>query len=536
MLGGGFGGLLAGARLREEGFRGIRIVELGGDFGGVWYWNRYPGCQCDVESYIYLPLLEETGYVPSERYVSATEIQSYCERIAYAYDLYSDALLSTRLTGLQWDDSVGRWHVSTDRADHFTAQYVVMANGPINVPKLPRIAGIELFAGHSFHTGRWDFGYTGGDNAGALAGLRDKRVAIIGTGASAVQAIPHLGEWAGHLYVFQRTPTMAGPRHNFPTDSRWFLTQPAGWHERRRDNFTAWSIGADPGDDLVDDRLTAIFKRVLTPEVVRVSRALGRRLTPAETSELLELQSFSLGEELRREIDSVVEDPATAAALKPWYRMLCKRPCPFDGYLETFNRPNVTLVDTDGRGVDRITRQGAVFNDTEYPVDCLIFASGFEIGTSITSRIGCDAVGTDGLLLSERWADGPHTMHGFLTRGFPNLLFMGTTQTAHHANVTHMLDEQARHITHLLSEVRHRGAHVLEATDAGEAAWRAEMQRSASSTRFDAECTPGYYNSEGDLDNPWGIVANRYGAGPVRFWEMLKSWRAEGTLEGIELR
>ena len=192
IIGGGFAGLITGARLTEAGIDDFRIIEKGGDFGGTWYWNRYPGAQCDVESYVYLPLLEETSYVPSEKYVRAPEILEHCHRIARHFKLYERSCLSTEVTAIEWDDARLRWTITTNRGDRLSAQFLVMGNGPLHRPKLPGIPGIETFEGHSFHTSRWDYAYTGGDSNGGLDGLADKRVGIIGTGATAVQVIPHV--------------------------------------------------------------------------------------------------------------------------------------------------------------------------------------------------------------------------------------------------------------------------------------------------------------------------------------------------------
>ena len=218
VVGGGFGGLLAGARLKEAGITDVRLVEKGGDFGGTWYWNRYPGAQCDVESYIYLPLLEEIGYIPKEKYTRAPEILEHSRAIGRHFGLYDGALFQTEVTGMRWDDALGRWLVATNRGDELRARFVCMANGPLHRPKLPAIEGIESFRGHSFHTSRWDYDYTGGDSEGNLTRLAGKRVGIIGTGATAVQVVPHVGAAAEHLYVFQRTPSSIDVRNNRPTD------------------------------------------------------------------------------------------------------------------------------------------------------------------------------------------------------------------------------------------------------------------------------------------------------------------------------
>ena len=202
---------------------GARIVEKGGDFGGTWYWNRYPGAQCDTASMVYMPLLEETGHRPTEKYAHAPEILEQCRRIGRQYRLYEKALFQTEVTELRWDDARSRWVVSTSRGDRFTASFVGLGIGPLHVPKLPGIPGIETFKGHAFHTSRWDYDYTGGDPNGApLTGLADMRVAIIGTGATSVQAVPHLARAAKQLLVVQRTPSSVDVRGNAPIDPEWF--------------------------------------------------------------------------------------------------------------------------------------------------------------------------------------------------------------------------------------------------------------------------------------------------------------------------
>ncbi len=198
VVGGGFAGLMAAARLRDAGIEKLRIIETAGDFGGTWYWNRYPGVQCDVESYIYMPLLEELGYIPTEKYAHGPEILAHAQRIGRHYRLYDAACFQTHVAGLEWDEARNRWTVRTDRDDTFHARFVILANGPLNRPKLPGIPGVETFEGHAFHTSRWDYDYTGGaytavDDEGALDKLANKRVGVIGTGATAIQCIPHLG-------------------------------------------------------------------------------------------------------------------------------------------------------------------------------------------------------------------------------------------------------------------------------------------------------------------------------------------------------
>src|SRR3954471_15154241 len=386
VIGGGFGGLLMGARLREAGFDSIRMVENAGDFGGTWYWNRYPGAMCDVESYIYLPLLEELGYIPKHKYSFAPELLEHSRAIARHFDLYRDACFQTGVTELRWDEEAAHWIISTDRGDRMTAQFVAMANGPLSRPKLPGIPGINEFRGYTFHTSRWDYGYTGGDSYGNLTGLADKRVGIIGTGATAIQCIPHLAQSAKELYVFQRTPSSVDVRGNRETDAAWAASLEPGWQRRRMENFNTLVSGGHQDEDLVADGWTDIFRSVTGVAAGEVARRLGRRLSPEEMSELTELADFRKMEQVRARAREMVDDASTADALQPWYRQFCKRPCFHDEYLPSFNRPNVHLVDTDGQGVTRIDESGVWVGDEHIDLDCLIFASGFEVGTDYARR------------------------------------------------------------------------------------------------------------------------------------------------------
>ena len=532
IVGGGFGGLLAGARLREAGIDDLRVIEKGGDFGGTWYWNRYPGAQCDVESYVYLPLCEELGYIPKEKYSYAPEILEHSKAIARHYRLYDNACLQTEITAMTWDEASARWIIETNRGDRMKAHYVVMSNGPLNRPKLPGIPGISTFKGHTFHTSRWDYDYTGGDSTGNLVKLRDKRVGIIGTGATAIQCIPHLGAAAQHLYVFQRTPSSVDVRANRPTDPEWVKSLKPGWQQERMDNFNILTSGGDVDVDLVADGWTEIFRDLSGPN----QRKLNPNMTPAEVAARMEIADFKKMNQVRARVDSIVKDPKTAAALKPWYRQFCKRPGFHDEYLQTYNRPNVTLVDTDGRGVDRITETGVVVDGREYEVDCLIFATGFEVGTNYTRQSGYDLVGRDGLRLSEKWADGLATFHGLYTRGFPNCFTMGLTQTGFTTSIPHALNEQARHLSHVLKHCVEQGVRTLETTQEAEDEWVATIRKLAHlGKRFYAECTPGYYNQEG-VEGGEGFFSNQYGGGAPAFFALLERWRGEGSFEGLEFK
>jgi cyclohexanone monooxygenase len=532
LIGGGFAGLITGARLAQAGVTDVRIIEKGGDVGGTWYWNRYPGAQCDVESYVYLPLLEETGYLPAEKYAHAPEIQEHCRRLARHFGLYDNACFSTEVTGLAWDEAACRWVIRTNRGDAMRARFVVMGNGPLHRPKLPGIPGIESFTGHSFHTSRWDYEYTGGDGSGGLDRLTDKRVGIIGTGATAVQCVPHLARACQELFVFQRTPSSVDTRGNRPTDPEWAASLEPGWQRERIANFTALTSGGVAPVDLVMDGWTDVFRRV----VAIVSD--NGDLTPGGIAKALEESDFTKMGEIRARVDEIVEDPDTAASLKAWYRQFCKRPCFHDEYLQSFNEPGVTLVDTDGKGVERITETGVVVAGAEYEVDCLIYATGFEVGTEYTRRAGYDLVGTDGRTLSGYWAGGMRSMHGMHVHGFPNAFVIGFNQGGFTANFPHLLEECATQIVHVVGAALEQGASRVEVTAEAEAAWVREIVDNPPTFGGfgnTSDCTPGYYNNEGQ-PHPHAAQGGFYGKGALAFFQLLADWRAQGDLEGLQLR
>ncbi len=529
IIGGGFSGLLASARLMEAGVEDFRVIEAGGDFGGTWYWNRYPGAQCDIESYCYLPLLEELNYMPKEKYSYAPEIFEHSQRIGRHYGLYEKTHFQTRVRSIDWDQATKRWRISTNRDDDIRARFVIMALGTASRAKLPGVPGIDEFEGHSFHTSRWDYGYTGGDTNGGMTKLGDKRVAIIGTGATAIQAVPRVAQYAKHLYVFQRTPSSVDLRGNKPTDPEWWNSLQPGWQRQRRDNFGGILAGQEFEVDLVDDAWTDIFKNVM-----RAPKSDGP-LTPEEMGRLMEIADFKKMNQIRERVETTVQDPSTAEPLKPYYRQFCKRPTFNDEYLPCFNQDNVTLVDvSEAKGVERITAAGVVANGQEYEVDCIIYASGFEISTQFKRRLGIDIHGRDGHSLFDYWADGFKTLHGFSTRGFPNWFYIGVSQNALSVNMTQMFDEQARHISYIIAEVQKRGATTVEPTAEGQQAWVdliSSMQ--VMQTSFFESCTPGYYNNEGNLaDRKAGGV---YVPGLNAFNRLLEDWRAEGSLDGLEL-
>lgn len=528
VIGGGFGGILAGARMRQQGVGRVRIVEKGGDFGGTWYWNRYPGIHCDIESHVYLPMLDETGYVPEWKYAPGEEIRRHAVRIAEKYDLYPDALFSTAVTSLTWDEASETWIVATDRGDAFHATYVVTATGTLSEPKLPGIPGIETFQGHTFHTSRWDYSYTGGTPDGGMTGLRGKRVGIVGTGATGVQAIPMLAEDAEHVYVFQRTPSSVDVRANRRTTAADVGADREGWARERRENFLAIVSGEQADQDLVADGWTA-------------SAALLEKLLPSFRRDeqgpsfeaAYELADAAKMNELRARVEQTVTDPDTAEKLKPWYRYACKRPTFSDKYYASFNRDNVSLVDTaDTHGIERITEQGAVVGDDTYELDCLIFATGFSVGVSGIFSGTLPVHGRGGTQLLHAWAQqGPRTLHGFTGNGFPNLIHMGSLHNASSVNFTHILDEQAVHAAALVAAAETACA-LIEPSPEAEDAWAAVMAKDAADHEwFHAGCTPGYYNREG-LGRP--NTASAYPHGAFTFHQLLKQWREESIGEVLQ--
>jgi len=532
-VGGGFGGLVAGARLVEAGVHRVRILDKGGDFGGAWYWNRYPGAQCDTAALVYMPLLEETGYMPSEKYAHAPEILEHCRRIGQHYALYDQALFHTQVQALRWDEAASHWVVHTHRGDAFTTQYVGMGSGSLHTPKLPGIPGLESFEGHAFHTSRWDYAYTGGNPAGApMEQLADKRVALIGTGATAVQCVPHLARACERLYVFQRTPSSVDVRNNQKLDPAWFarIATP-GWQQRWLENFTANQTGQSASDDLVMDGWTELSRRVRS----RIAELPPEERTPRRMFEAFEASDIEKMSQIRERVDQIVKDRATAEALKPWYPQLCKRPCFHDDYLQAYNLPSVQLVDTDGQGVERITPHAVVVAGEAYDVDCIIYASGFEMGAPFTQRMGFEVFGRGGRKLSEYWAEGMRTLHGIQVHGFPNLFISQPTQGANLiSNVPHNLVEAGRTIAMLVEHAREHGFSRIEATQAAEEAWVSRILSGAGARMLGSQdCTPGYYNNEGQAPTAASRFSAGYPAGSMAFFRHLADWRTTKTFEGV---
>jgi len=524
IIGGGISGLLTAVNLKKQGISNFRVIDRAGDFGGTWYWNRYPGAACDVESYIYMPMLEETGTIPTEKYAKGPEIFAHLQNIAKKFDLYPNALFQTVVKDLRWNDEASRWVVTNDRGDIIRARYVVTAGGILHKAKLPGIPGIESFKGKSFHTGRWDYSYTGGSSTEPLTKLADKRVAIIGTGATGVQIIPKVGAAAQHLYVFQRTPTNVGVRGNRPTDPEWAKSLKPGWQKERIENFTRIVTGQTADDDMVNDGFSKIFRE--NPNAMGLA---------TDEEKLLDFQAMEV---IRARIDEVIEDPKTAELLKPWYYQMCKRPCFHDEYLPTFNRPNVTLVDTSGKGVERITEDAVVVDGVSYPVDCIIYASGYDNGAFYTDRMGFPIHGRAGISLNDAWAEGARTLHGMTARNFPNLLNIHLLQGGIAINFSHLLSELAVHAGWLVAHCLHAGITEVEPSEEAQEAWfHTLLGHIGTQPEFFAACTPAYQNAEGKMDaSPAAIRSIPYFGPTLDFLKILEDWREEGALAGLEVK
>ncbi len=534
LIGGGFAGLCAGAHLHEAGISDVRIIDGAGDVGGVWYWNRYPGAMCDTAAMVYLPLLEETGHMPTMKYVYGPEIFRHAQRIATEFDLYDNALFSTQVTSLAWDEASARWLIETDRGDNFRARFVAMGTGPMTRPKLPGIPGIDSFAGHAFHTARWDYGYTGGDRTGAkMTKLAGKRVGIIGTGATAVQCIPALARDAAELFVFQRTPSSIDVRNNHPTDPGEFSELEPGWQNRWLMNFATLQMGGFADEDLVKDGWTDIAKRIRDRAVAAVTND-GAEIGPELFARAYADSDDEKMEEIRARVDEIVLDPNTAEALKPWYQQLCKRPCFHDEYLQSFNIPTNHLIDTDGQGVERIDETGVWANGWHYELDCIILASGFEVNLRHTADY--ETTGRGGLTLSEHWKDGMRSMHGVHVHGFPNLFIEGLSHGARLiSNITHNLDQSGREVAAVVAHCVRDELSQAEVTADAEDAWMDLLDVESGSLLGSPDCTPGYYNNEGQEPGPADLRdAAGYPEGPVAYFEYIDQWRTSGNFEGLD--
>ena len=483
VVGAGFGGLLLWHKLREAGFTDVRFCEKGGDVGGTWYWNRYPGIACDVESYSYLPLLEEMGYVPTMKFAAGFEIMEYCQKMAEKFGFYDHCLFHTTVEETEWSEDDARWTVTTDRGDRMRARFVILANGILTTPKLARIDGMASFKGDSFHTSRWDYNID----------LEGKRVGVIGTGATAVQVIPEIAKVVDKLYVFQRTPSSIDVRDQRETSQEevaaW-ASEP-GWAKARRARFARISAGRTAmkaNDDYLAGKVADFKER----------KQHARELSPDELMQKQLDSNFRIMEQIRARVDAIVDNPVTAAALKPWYPYGCKRPTFHDEYLPVFNKPHVTLVDTAPRGVNRISERGVVHDGVEYPVDVLIYATGFQwMATSTFNMI----TGRSGQTMREKWqSEGTRTFLGLHSKGFPNLFIMTGPQGGGGSfNFTNAIEEHGDYIVWMLQTMRERGASTVDIRKEDEDAYAKHCRDADVASRPLRDCV-SYYNGHGEAE------------------------------------
>ncbi|KAH8811538.1 monooxygenase [Xylogone sp. PMI_703] len=562
IIGCGFGGLLFAVRLIQAGIpvSQIRMVDIAGGYGGTWYWNRYPGVMCDCESYIYMPLLEEMGYMPKNRYAYGPEIRAYAEKITDKYQLRDNTLFQTKVDGFHWDDSANEWIVEltkypgSKRESKITvhSRFTMIAPGVLNNPKMAHLPGVDEFQGPIFHTSRWDYSITGGSPTDpSLTKLKDKRVGIIGTGATAVQSVPHLAEWSKELYIFQRTPSAVDRRDNYPTDPKVWAEEIAnkkGWFKERAENFNAHisNVVPKPAVNLVNDSWSNIpaFSALVGGPVTVTPEAIPEFITSLHTLD------FPRQERVRERVDEIVKDKNTAAKLKPWYPSWCKRPCFHDEYLQTFNRDNVHLVDTAGKGVTSISENGILAEGRLYELDIIIFSTGFRpppIGTP-ASRANIEVTGRNGRNLNQKFEEDVGTLHGIITRDFPNLFFFGP-QAAATANFTFVLDVVATHAAYIINASAKKlfnknGNYnfIVEPTLEAEERWTAEVVARAACLAGASGCTPSYFNNEGETDRIQGmeerIKAAKgaiWGRGIAEYDSVIGKWRNEGKLEGLEI-
>lgn len=552
-IGAGMSGLVTGARLKEAGIESVRLIDKAGGVGGTWYWNRYPGARCDTAAMIYLPLLEETGYMPTEKYVRGPEILAHCERIANHYGLYDKALFHTEIDSVEWQEDARVWRITTNRGDNFTAKYLGMGTGPLHVAKLPGIPGIEDFKGKQFHTSRWDYDYTGGDAFGApMDKLKDKRIAVVGTGATGVQCIPQVAKTAGQMFVFQRTPSSVDVRGNHPIDPEWFanIAKP-GWQKRWMDNFVD-NVGRGlPSQDLINDGWTQITRRIrekvlggrplwVARLATRVARGLGRplrQMAPEKVLAAIEDADIEKMDEIRARVDTVVKNPETAAHLKAWYSQLCKRPCFSDEYLDAYNSSTTTLVDTDGKGVERITETGLMVGGKHYEVDCIVYASGFEFGANFQMKTGFDIKGRNGQLLSEYWADGLRTLHGLHVPGFPNAFMVQMNQAANMVtNIPHNIVDHAQTVAQVIFHAERAGYAEVEPTEVAVSQWVDLILTGQGSLIASADCTPGFWNNEGQGWSNKFRQSQGHPDGAEGYFKHIEAWRQSGNYDGLVFR
>ncbi len=478
VIGAGFAGLYMLHSLRKAGFT-VRVLEAGSGIGGTWYWNRYPGARCDVQSLEYSYGFDEDleqEWEWTEKYATQPEILAYLEHVAERFDLHRDIQLDTLVTAATFDEGTNSWTVETEAGDRLTSRFVVAATGCLSSANVPDIPGRDSFEGPTYHTGRWP--HEGVDFTG-------QRVAVIGTGSSAVQAIPIIAEQAAELTVFQRTATYAVPAHNEPLDPELVTEVKARYREVRAANRLAMAgFGAlstlQPGGTSAlevgeDERERLLEERWQTGGLGFLGAFPDTLLSP-EANEVV-------AEFVRAKIRSIVKDPDVAELLCPKQVIGCKRLCVDTGYYETFNRPNVRLVDISTSGIEAITPTGVRANGTDHEVDVIVFATGFDAMTGALTRIRFEGAG--GRTLADAWSEGPKTYLGIGVAGLPNLfLITGPGSPSVLTNMVTSIEQHVEWITDCLTYLRAGGHERIEADPAAVEQWVAHVNGIAGFTLF----------------------------------------------------
>jgi cation diffusion facilitator CzcD-associated flavoprotein CzcO len=473
VVGAGFGGLVMLHRLRGLGFT-VRVFEAGGGIGGTWYWNRYPGARCDIESLEYSYQFSEElqqEWEWSERYATQPEILRYIEHVADRFDLRRDVQLDTRVRAAHWDEAADRWKIETERGE-VGARFLIMATGCLSSANVPDFPGRDSFAGPTYHTGRWP--HDGVDFTG-------QRVAVIGTGSSAIQSIPLIAEQAAHLTVFQRTPSYSIPAHNAPLAPEIVRRVKSDYAGFRQHN-AAQPFGADfPPNPVFAYHVDAAERERVYEERWQQG---GLGFITAFGDLLFDhTANATAAEFVRGKIHEIVRDPVVAEKLSPKQVIGCKRLCVDTGYYATFNRPNVTLVDVSETPIEAITPRGVRVAGTEYEVDAIVFATGFDAMTG--ALLAVDIRGAGGRTLRDKWAEGPRTYLGVGTAGFPNLFIItGPGSPSVLANMVPAVEQHAHWIADCLAYLREHGIARIDAQPAAEDAWVGHVNDVANLTVF----------------------------------------------------
>ncbi len=469
IVGAGFAGMYMLYRLREMGLS-VKVIEAGSDVGGTWYWNRYPGARCDVESMQYSYQFSEElqqEWEWTERYATQPEILRYVDHVAERFDLRRDIQFDTRVTAAVYDDEAGHWRLATDDGAHVTAGYCIMATGCLSAPNEPKFDGQESFTGAIYHTAHWP--HEGVDFTG-------QRVAVIGTGSSAIQSIPVIAEQAAQLYVFQRTPNYAVPAHNAPLEPqavREIKADYAGFRARAKQTPTGnlFDVGGPSALAVSDEEREREYEARWAHGGLPFLAAYADLMFDADANK-------TVADFVRAKIRGIVHDPAVADLLTPNYVIGCKRLCVDTGYYETFNRANVTLVDVSDTPIERITPDGVSVDGTVYAVDAIVFATGFDAMTGAMLRI--DIRGRAGEPLKAKWQDGPRTYLGLALAGFPNLFMI--TGPGSPSVISNMLPSIEQHVDWIADCLEYLRAHKLRRIEAqrdAEDAWVAHVNEVA---------------------------------------------------------